>query len=280
MAALDHVVVDEHGFAHSVCLHWEGFPAILWDLLRTVGYTTPPHYVGYEFEEHGVPRCRVQLTLWSHPVYPEWPSLDTETEGFRLGDTWEASALHALVAFCEYMGLFPLKQQDDPLWLDRIANIVLLGFSCPQEAILMATRCIRALQHLQALQSQAMTYLVALAQTTRQILSERQVRIINLSTELSDRKLQIEAMGVQVHELQEQVGVQAMTIADLEDQLHDLNLELEEANDHIEMHHQEHVEMEADLEDADMDEEEEDPEEIEGVSELTTESGAPLPPVD
>ena len=38
--------------------------------------------------------------------------------------------------------------------------------------------------------------------------------------------------------------------------------------------------MEADLEDADMDEEEEDPEEIEGVSELTTESGAPLPPVN
>jgi hypothetical protein len=37
--------------------------------------------------------------------------------------------------------------------------------------------------------------------------------------------------------------------------------------------------MEANLEDADMDEEE-DLEEIEGVSELTTESGAPLPPVD
>jgi uncharacterized coiled-coil protein SlyX len=44
-------------------------------------------------------------------------------------------------------------------------------------------------------------------------------------------------MGVQVYELQEQVGVQAMTIANLEDQLHDLNLKLEEANDHIEMHH-------------------------------------------
>ena len=44
-------------------------------------------------------------------------------------------------------------------------------------------------------------------------------------------------MGVQVHELQEHVGVQAMTIADLEDHLHDLNLELEEANDHIEMHY-------------------------------------------
>jgi hypothetical protein len=46
------------------------------------------------------------------------------------------------------------------------ASTVLLGFSCPQEAILMATRCIRALQHLQALKSQAVTYLVALAQTT------------------------------------------------------------------------------------------------------------------
>jgi hypothetical protein len=126
MAAPAHVVVDERGFTHSECLHWEGFPAILWDLLRTIGYTTPPQYAGYEFEEHGVPHCRVQLTLWSHPVYPEWSSLEAETEGFRLGDTWEASALHALVAFCEYMGLFPLKQQDDPLWLDRIANIVLV----------------------------------------------------------------------------------------------------------------------------------------------------------
>jgi hypothetical protein len=48
-----------------------------------------------------------------------------------------------------------------------------------------------------------MTYLVALTQTTCQILSERKVHIINLSKELSNRKLQIEAMGVQVHELQE-----------------------------------------------------------------------------
>jgi hypothetical protein len=70
MAAPDHVVVHEHEFVHSKCLHWEGFLAILWDPLRTVGYTTPPHYAGYVIEEHGVPHCWVQLTLWSHPVVP------------------------------------------------------------------------------------------------------------------------------------------------------------------------------------------------------------------
>jgi hypothetical protein len=26
------------------------------------------------------------------PLYPEWPSLEAETEGFCLDDTWEASA--------------------------------------------------------------------------------------------------------------------------------------------------------------------------------------------
>ena len=50
-------VVDEHGNFISKCLHREGFPLILWEVLSTVGYAYPPQYVGREFEESGVTRC-------------------------------------------------------------------------------------------------------------------------------------------------------------------------------------------------------------------------------
>jgi hypothetical protein len=40
------MVVDKEGHAHSACLHWEGFPSILWGVLSTAGYPNPPLYVG------------------------------------------------------------------------------------------------------------------------------------------------------------------------------------------------------------------------------------------
>jgi hypothetical protein len=44
------------------------------------------------YEEHRVPRCRVWLTLESHPLQPRWRSLDSESVGFRVDDTTEATA--------------------------------------------------------------------------------------------------------------------------------------------------------------------------------------------
>ena len=35
------LVVDEHGNFASECLHWEGFPSILWDVMRDAGYPSP-----------------------------------------------------------------------------------------------------------------------------------------------------------------------------------------------------------------------------------------------
>src|SRR5688572_3400197 len=63
MAALGHVFYGADSVSHSTCLHFEGFPAILWDTLRWFGYQSPPLYVGRMYQEHGVQRCNVQAVV-------------------------------------------------------------------------------------------------------------------------------------------------------------------------------------------------------------------------
>jgi hypothetical protein len=83
-------------------LSHEGFPSILWEVLCSVGYPTPPLYTVQLYEEHRVPCCRVWLTLESHPLQPGWRSLDSKTVGFRADDTTEAAVLKALTTLCGY----------------------------------------------------------------------------------------------------------------------------------------------------------------------------------
>jgi hypothetical protein len=56
-------------------LQWEGFTRIAWRALCAVGYTTPPFYEGVEYEELGVPSCRVRVTVLPHPGHLEWADL-------------------------------------------------------------------------------------------------------------------------------------------------------------------------------------------------------------
>jgi hypothetical protein len=48
----------------------DGFPSILWEVLNSAGYPTPPLYTVQLYEEHRVPRCRFWLTLEAHPLQP------------------------------------------------------------------------------------------------------------------------------------------------------------------------------------------------------------------
>jgi hypothetical protein len=63
MAELPRFFWDSTGHAHTNALHWEGFPRLLWESLHMFGYTEPPPYDGVEYEEEGVPRCRVKMTV-------------------------------------------------------------------------------------------------------------------------------------------------------------------------------------------------------------------------
>jgi hypothetical protein len=40
-------------------LSHDGFPFILWEVLNSVSYPTPPMYTVQLYEEHRVPRCQV-----------------------------------------------------------------------------------------------------------------------------------------------------------------------------------------------------------------------------
>ena len=77
MAAPVFLQFDADGTVRTDGLHWEGFTRILWGALSASGYTTPPVYEGLEFEEWGVPRCRLRVTVLPHPDHPEWPELST-----------------------------------------------------------------------------------------------------------------------------------------------------------------------------------------------------------
>jgi chromosome segregation ATPase len=117
-----------------------------------------------------------------------------------------------------------------------------------------------ALYRLQALQSDAMTHLDGLAQAAKITIDDREDFVVNLSSELVEKDLQVEQISNRIQALEQQVETWDNTIDILENQLHDVQEELAEANVHLEMHHQDMNANEAG------NEEEEDPEEIELAS--------------
>jgi phage shock protein A len=95
--------------------------------------------------------------------------------------------------------------------------------------------------------------------------------VVDLSTEMVEKDLQVEQMS---NEIQELVGTRENTIEVLEDQLINTQQQLAEANQHLDMNHQEIQDMEAN-EDVDI----EGGEEPEPASSLdTTGSGRPPSP--
>ena len=86
------VVIDEQGHVHSACLHWDGLPRRLWELLSAAGYPQPPLYEGHDFVESGVRRCSMTMVILHHPLNG-WELIVTQVIGHRLLDTWETTAM-------------------------------------------------------------------------------------------------------------------------------------------------------------------------------------------
>ena len=86
-----------------------------------------------------------------------------------------------------------------------------------------------------------MAHLANLAQTTKLTLDSREDFVVDLSSELVEKDLQVEWLCQRITTLEQQVEIRDNTIDVLENQLCHLQEELEEANDHLDMQHLEMV---------------------------------------
>jgi uncharacterized coiled-coil protein SlyX len=215
----------------------------LWEVLQGAGYTTPPQNAVQLFEKHRVPRYRVRMTLEPHPLQPGWRSLDSESFGYRAEDTIEVIALHGLTTFCGFhplelsthpIGLFPAEKEDDPMWKDRVEHAKDIWAIYPDQTTHLTVRCMNALYRLQVMRGEAMSHLMALLEATKITLDNRE-----------EKDLQVEQLSNEIQELEELVGTRENTIEVLEDQLINTQQQLAEANQHLDMHHQEIQDMEA-----------------------------------
>jgi hypothetical protein len=125
MAAPSNVFWDPAGHLHTNTLHWEGFPRLLWESLSSFCYTEPPQYDAVEYQEEGVRRCRVRMTIPQHPFHSQWQPIEVDVVGYRIVDTIEVAALEAIYLFCNQhprevagqpIGLFLTTVPNDPEW--------------------------------------------------------------------------------------------------------------------------------------------------------------------
>jgi outer membrane murein-binding lipoprotein Lpp len=224
------------------------------------------------------------MTLEPHPLQPGWCSLDSESFGFRAKDIVESTALHVLTTFYGFhplelsthpIGLYPAEKKDDPMWKDRVEHAKDVWALYPGQTAHLTDLCMNALYCLQAVRGEAMSQLMRLVESTKITLDNREDLVVDLSTELVEKDLQVEQMATQIQELEDQVEARENTIEVLEDQLQTTQQQLEEANQHLDLHHQEIQGMEA--EEADEDVDVEGGEEPEPASILDT-AGSRRPP--
>src|SRR6185437_8148675 len=132
--------------------------------------------------------------------------------------------------------------------------------------------CLDGLYRLHTYQSYAVAQLVDQAQALHLTVQLRDEQLQEASAELERRA----ALITQLHELQDTVMDRDATINFLEDQFHDLQLELDEAQGQL--HAIQHAQdaLHAPPDEMQVDEEDE-PQEIEGISEMDSEDQAPQP---
>jgi hypothetical protein len=114
------------------------------------------------------------------------------------------------------LGLFPADKKDDPMWCNRVSHVKDVWAMYPILVGRVTVQCMSALYRLQALQSDAMEHLANIAQTTKLTLDSREDFVVDLSSELVEKDLQVERLSQRITTLEKQVEIQDNTIDVLE----------------------------------------------------------------
>jgi hypothetical protein len=126
-----HVTIAADGSLCSTDHHRPGFPRVLYDSLRQLGYDgDAPIYRDRMSMAHGQDKCEVNVVIPLNPMEP-WM---TTVIGVELDETVEQTAQVALTFLCESpladtvvmpIALFLTRNQEDPVWkqcLEAVSN--------------------------------------------------------------------------------------------------------------------------------------------------------------
>jgi hypothetical protein len=115
--------------------------------------------------------------------------------------------------------LFPAEKEDDLIWRDHVDHAKDVWEIYPGATARLTVQCMSALYRMQALQREAMSHLLGLAQDVKVTIIDREDLVVDLSIELVEKDLQTKQLGTRIHELEEQVDERNHTIDVLENQL-------------------------------------------------------------
>jgi hypothetical protein len=289
MAAPSNAFWDQEGHFHTNGLHWEGFPHLLWESLSLFHYTEPPQYDGVEYREEGVLRCRVKMIIPQHPFRSSWHPIEVEVVGYRLVDTLETAALEAIKLFSAQhlaevaaypIGLFPTIDPGNLEWDFRTEHLGHMLGDLAEETVHNITRFMDVQHHYQILLRHSMSQVTFAAQSHFQNADRQVTQIVELQAMVTQKDEIIAARDETILRREDQINesdhiiTQRDTVIEfLQAQIHDLILEADDAQAHLEELQQQPILPARPII---PEEEEEDPEEIEGVSEIDSEHGDPV----
>jgi hypothetical protein len=126
-----HITIAEDGSLCSMGQHRSGFPRVLYDVLRQLGYIGDiPVYRGRMSMAHGQDRCEVNVVIPLNPM-EQWMATII---GVELDETVEQTTQVTLTSLCEScltdtaampIALFPIRNQEDHVWkqhLEAVSN--------------------------------------------------------------------------------------------------------------------------------------------------------------
>jgi hypothetical protein len=124
-----HVAITEDGSLCSIGQHRPGFPRVLYDALRQLGYNGDALvYRGRMSLARGQDKCEVNMVIPLNPIEP-WMTI---VIGVKLDETVEQTAQVTLTSLCESrltdtaampIALFPIHNQEDPVWKQRLEAV-------------------------------------------------------------------------------------------------------------------------------------------------------------
>jgi hypothetical protein len=249
MAAPSNVFWDPEGYFHTNALHWEGFPCLLWESLQSFHYTEPPQYDAVEHLEEGVYRAHVRMTIPQHTSRSQWQPIEINMMGYRIVDTIEGAALEAIYAFCNQhpgevagqpIGLFATTDPSVSEWNLRVIPESHRLEGSPEEALRGMMRFTNVQYHYQSLLHREMGQLVNAARSLHREATRHITQVDQLRALVIEKDGIIATQNETIHLREDQINESDATITQrntiiefLQEQIHNLILEVDDANAHI-----------------------------------------------